>query len=226
MDEQAKALQEVAKTTSQAIEAAREVGGFISKFISGSLEQGLGIFEDKLKYLRWERSIRLAQRAEELMAQAGLTTPSRPVPLKLMLPLLQGATLEEDDDIQDRWAALLVNAANENFDGEIRRSYTVILEQLTSLDARVLDAIYSLSFEDSQHTGVITSDLPDQARIAEDSTTESAPPGREVLLSLSNLARLGCITPALTWGGGESYNRINPTIAGKAFVDACRISPL
>ncbi|MGY4526842.1 Abi-alpha family protein [Pseudomonas sp. TE21394] len=225
MDEQAKAVQEVAKTTGQAIEAAREVGGFISKFISGTLEQGLGIFEDKLKYLRWERSVRLAKKAEELMAQVGLTTPSRPIPLKLMLPLLQGATLEEDNELQDRWAALLVNAANANFNGEIRRSYAVILEQLTSLDARVLDAIYSLPFENSQHKGIITSGLPNQARIADDSDTEPALPEQAVLLSLSNLARLGCIAPALTWGGGESYNRVNPTVAGKAFVDACRIPP-
>ncbi|MDM5088395.1 hypothetical protein OB947_05615 [Aeromonas bestiarum] len=50
--EVAKATQEVAKTTSQAITASQEVGSFLSKFISGPLEQYKGIVEDKLRYIR------------------------------------------------------------------------------------------------------------------------------------------------------------------------------
>ncbi len=47
MEEESKAVQEVAKTTGKAIDAAREAGGFIARFIVGSLEQGMGIFEDR-----------------------------------------------------------------------------------------------------------------------------------------------------------------------------------
>ncbi|MFZ3128241.1 MAG: hypothetical protein WA136_09515, partial [Rhodoferax sp.] len=97
MDEESKAVQEVAKTTGKAIDAAREAGGFIAKFISGPLEQGVGIFEDKLKYLRWERQIRYMQRAQELLKLSGLDSPTRAVPLKLAIPLMQGASLEEDN---------------------------------------------------------------------------------------------------------------------------------
>ncbi len=52
MDEDAKAIQEVAKAAGKAGVAAREAGGFLSKFIVGPLEQGMGIFEDRLKYMR------------------------------------------------------------------------------------------------------------------------------------------------------------------------------
>jgi hypothetical protein len=53
VEEESKAIQEAAKATSKVIDAAREAGGFIAKFIAGPLEQGIGIFEDRLKYMRW-----------------------------------------------------------------------------------------------------------------------------------------------------------------------------
>ena len=223
MEEESKAVQEVAKTTGKAIDAAREAGGFIARFVSGSLEQGIGIFEDRLKYMRWERQLRLMRRAEDFLKQSGLSAPTRAVPLKLAVPLLQGATLEEDDDLQDRWAVLLVNAANASFGIEIRRSYVNILEQLNTLEVKVLDTLYSLPFEQSQHAGIITADLPHSARIAQEKETGTIQPSEVLVLALSNLARLGCIRPTMTWGGGENFERVNPTILGRSFVNACRL---
>jgi len=36
------------------------------------------------------------------------------VPLRTLLPLLEGAALEEDDDLSTKWAALLANATTPN----------------------------------------------------------------------------------------------------------------
>lgn len=226
MNEEAKAVGEIAKTTGKAIDAAKAAGGFIAKYIGGALEQGMGIFEDKLRYLRWERQHRLMLRADEFLKRSGLEEPSRAVPLKLALPILQGATLEENDEIQDRWAALLVNAANASFSGEVRRAYASMLEQLTSLDVRILDVIYSLPFFDGMEYGVTTNALPDSAQLMTGSDAQSAGrPPEEVEVSLANLTRLGCIRPSLTYGGGEIFSRVVPTFAGREFVRACRIPP-
>ena len=223
-EEASKAVQELAKTTGKAIDASREAGGFIARYISGPLDQGVGIFEDRLKYMRWERQVRLMSRAEAFLKQSGLSAPTRAVPLKLAIPLLQGATLEEDDDLQDRWAVLLVNAANASFGVEIQRSYVNILEQLNTLEVQVLDTLYSLPFEQSQHAGIITADLPHNARIVQEKETDFVRPSETLVLALSNLSRLGCIRPGMTWGGGESFGRVNPTILGRYFVNACRLS--
>lgn len=222
MEEEAKAVQELAKTGGKAIDAAREAGGFIAKYISGSLEEAIGIFEDKLKYLRWERQQRLFKRADEFLKRSGISGPSRPVPLKLAIPILQGATLEEDDLLQDRWAALLVNAANASFDGEIRRSYMSILEQLTPLDARILDVIYAAPL-DEKYDGLVTAHLPDRTYLPEAEADESALPSESVVISLSNLSRLGCLRLPGTWGGGESFRRVHTTIAGRSFMRACQV---
>ena len=224
MEDESKAVRAVAETTGKAIDAAREAGGFIAKYISGPLEQAVGIFEDKLKYARWERQVRLIHRAEEFLALSGLQAPTRAVPMKLAIPIMQGATLEEDDSLQDRWAALLVNAANASYPGEVRRSYATILEQLTPLDAEILDVLYSVPFNESLHRGLMTVDLPNSTRLPQQGEQEFPLPPEEIVIALSNLSRLGCIRPEGTWGGGESLGKVNPTVAGRDFLRACTIS--
>ena len=76
IEETAKAAQEIAKTASKAIEAGEKLGEFISKYIGGPIEQGMGIFEDKLKYMRWERQVRFMQCATELLKSLGLSKPT------------------------------------------------------------------------------------------------------------------------------------------------------
>lgn len=60
-------------------------------------------------------------------------------------------------------------------------------------------------------------------RVPEEKGRHSAAPTEAVVISLSNLVRLGCLRPEMTWGGGENFGRVNPTIAGQAFVKACRV---
>lgn len=43
------------------------------------------------------------------------------------------------------------------------------------------------------------------------------------MLSLANLARLGCISIQKSWGGGEIFKLVNPTLLGKSFVEACTL---
>ena len=224
MENEYDAIRELAKTAGKGIDATREMGGFIAKYIGGPLEQGIGIFEDRLKFLRWERQIRLIRRVQEILDESDLKAPTQNVPMKLLIPILQGATLEENDSLQDIWANLLVNAANASFGEEVRSSYISILEQLNPLDAQILNTLYSLPFNESQHNGILTAELPEIARIAEEDRKDNPlPPNDEIVICLSNLVRLGCLRPEMTWGGGEVFGRVNPTIAGRAFVNACRI---
>jgi len=136
MEEEAKAIQETAKL-------GQEVIKFLSRFLGGSLEQAGGIFEDKLKYLCWERQVRLMDRADQFLKQRRLDDPTRRVPLNIFVPLVQGGSLEENDDLQDRWAMLLVNAGDAEGGIEVRRAFLSILEDLSPLDALVLERIYS-----------------------------------------------------------------------------------
>ncbi|MEJ1360659.1 MAG: Abi-alpha family protein [Candidatus Sedimenticola sp. (ex Thyasira tokunagai)] len=145
VNESAKAVQETAKTTGKAIDASREFGGFISQFISGSLEHGIGIFEDKLKYMRWERQVRFMQRANEYKKEISIQASTKQIPLKFAIPLLEAASLEDDDYLQNLWAKLLVNSTIEGNEINLNRSYIDILERLSHLEARIISVIYALS---------------------------------------------------------------------------------
>lgn len=223
MSEESKAIEEVAKVTGKAIDASVKFGGFISKYIHGSLEQGMGIFEDKLKYARWENQMRLMQRADKYLKNVGINEPNKPIKLKFAVPLLQAASLEDDDYLQDLWAKLLVNSANEKSNVELTRNYIDILERLSPLEAKILEKIYSIPFEAMQHEGVATKNLPETVEIATDDTNKDTIENEELKLALANLSRLGCILLGHTWGGGEVFETVNPTVLGKHFIEACTL---
>lgn len=75
-----------------------------------------------------------------MVADVGLTI--RPVPGRILIPLLQSASLEEDDDLQKRWAALLANAATEGRGSTILPASVEVLRQLTPAHVLILDWIY------------------------------------------------------------------------------------
>ncbi len=227
--EVAKATQEVAKTTSKALDTGEKIGGFISQYIGGSLEQAMGIFEDKLKYIRWERQQRLFLQAQKFTEDEG-SKITRPLPIKHAIPLLSAASLEEDDFLQDIWAKLLVNFTIEKSGIEASRVYIDILEQLSSLDVKIMNTIYSNDFEVMHHNGVATRDLPHKAIVLEYKTDDKAreclkiEPSKEVKLALANLDRLGILYIQPSMGGGQFFSLIHPTILGKYFFEACTLS--
>ncbi|MCG7986220.1 MAG: DUF4393 domain-containing protein [Candidatus Thiodiazotropha weberae] len=222
--ETAKATQEIAKTTGKAIDASREFGGFISRYISGPLEQGMGIFEDKLKYMRWERQMRLMQRATDYMASLGKNNPSKPIPLKFAVPLLEAASLEDNDYLQDLWAKLLVNSSIEGGSVDLNRSYIDILERLSYVEAKILSVIYALPEEEVLNNSIMTGNLPDSVEIKDkENKEEPVQPSEEVVLALANLERLGCISLPTTWGGGQVFSIIFPAVLGRKLVEACTL---
>lgn len=219
MTDEAKAIEEVAKTSGKAIDAAREFGGFISKYAGSPLEQAIGIFDDKLKYLRWERQIRLMERANKFLADRGLPLPTRKVPLQIAIPLIQSGSLEEDDSLQDRWASLLVNAGDASLSTEVRRAFISILEDLSPLDAVLLEKIYDITVVQGDYAEVWTTFLPDRITETKPEMENLRPPAN-VEVSLGNLARLGLITTAMVWGGLAIFSCVHRTVLGREFLKA------
>lgn len=165
-----KAGQELAKTASKGIDVVKDMGAFISRYVSGPLQQASGILEDRLYYIRLEgrqRLQRFVSRVDEFSRQQGMPSPDRPIPLKHAAPLFFHATLEEDDNLQDMWARLLINGTNVSTGINLERSFIEILAQISFLEASILRAIYELPFEKTHHAGIVTERLPETATIAE-----------------------------------------------------------
>jgi Abortive infection alpha len=110
-------------------------------------EIGLGL-RDSVKVWRLKRQVRLLQEVERLVQQSGKDI--KPVPPRLFFPIFDAASVEGDDEMQSRWAALLANQATS---GSVHPSYIEMLKQMSSQDARLLDKIYDWC--ESRHTRVI-----------------------------------------------------------------------
>jgi hypothetical protein len=89
-------------------------------------------------------------RAQEMLREAGVQP--RPVPLKTIVPLLQCASLEEDGDHQERWAALLANASATG-PAKVHNSFNEVLRQLSPREARFLDHLYDSAVEGWESSG-------------------------------------------------------------------------
>lgn len=217
-DEEAKAVQEIAKTTKAALPLAEKFGAFVARVIGGPLEQGMGIVEDQIKFRRWERQLRMMKAADELLESLGIQNSIKPVPMKIAIPLLYAATLEESDELQDRWARLLVNALDPHSQSEVTRALISVLEDFGAMEAKLLDVIVAQSNDD----GIITAGLPDKVLINSPNEPMPMPPDN-VALALWNLVRLGCVTSAMTWGGGATIAQVYPTALGRELVRACQV---
>ncbi len=80
--------------------------------------------------MRWERQHRLIEKAHEFLGERGYQFPVNQLPPKLAIPILQNASLEENNFLQDKWASLLVNASDPNFPLSIEIKHTSILNEL------------------------------------------------------------------------------------------------
>lgn len=114
---------------------AEKTGDILSDLLDGSL----GV---RIKLWRCKRIVDTILKAQQYLNKKGIDPGI--VPLKILHPLLQSASLEEDGNMQEKWAALLANAADPKKSNDIHLSYIEILKQLSPIEAKILDDYYSL----------------------------------------------------------------------------------
>ena len=216
-DEYAKATKEVAKTTGMAIGASEKLGSFLSKYLDEPFDLLSGIVRDKFAYMRWERQIRLMEKAEFFLNQRKLSDQvMKPVPPKLAIPLIQAASLENNNELQDLWAQMLVNASDPNWPVSVEIKHVSILNELSLYDVTLLDKICS----ESRGFGEVfaTLNLPNEVLPGDINIDEGASPKPEVQLSIENMIRLGlCRNETLS----HKMLRIRIMMLGWDFYKAC-----
>lgn len=172
---------------------------------------------------RFERQIKTLLLAKERLERAGLSPKS--VNLKILVPLLENAALEDSDEMTERWAALLAKAANPNRKLGHESAFVEILRQLTPLDAQALDRFYSLLFRYAPNAewkdyGVYNHELRDGLKCEP----------QELSIAIDNLLRLRLVQlPDSNWEDRgrlrlplrvETGDMLYPTYLGHAFAQA------
>ena len=93
---------------------------------------------DDVRLYRYGRQLECLKKAEQMATDAGFTPKA--VPIKILFPLLEGVSLEEDENLHTMWAALLANAASPDT-AKVRAGFIAILRQMEPDEAALLNLI-------------------------------------------------------------------------------------
>ena len=110
----------------------------IEKLFGGAVEEIGGMWQDALRVRRLKRLVNHFRRVQEILDEV----PSQPhrVSERVWVAVLEGASLEDEDVLQQKWANLLANASLSR-DG-VPPAYAHILPQLSLMEVKILDAMY------------------------------------------------------------------------------------
>lgn len=127
------------------IKAAPEVGkiaaaiGFtdgVRRMLGPAADEVGEMLRDRVKLYRYERQIRLLEKFDRMAQEVGFTPEA--VPPKILFPLLEGASFEDDEDLHTMWAALLANAASPENAFHARPGFIAILKHMSPDEATIL----------------------------------------------------------------------------------------
>lgn len=203
-DGEAKALQAVAETAGKAIEASQDMGKFINRIFGGLIEDSVGLLADKLKYYRAEKLIALHEKTKKKLQDQGVTS-THPVLPKIGIPLIEQATIEDNDELHSLWANMLANAMNPEHAGTIKRRYISILSDMEPLDVLILDKLikeYAAIPSDKKEAALF-----DRAKLSQVLNVSL----EQCEISLRNLMRLGCLKPGVIHNTNISVGGHSPS---------------
>jgi hypothetical protein len=208
-DEQAKAVQEVAKTTTEIVKAAGGVGSYLARILGSVPENLLGlVVGDWLEHKRRRHLKLLEVNTARLLETIEIERITEPNPARL-IPLLQAAADEAEPELQAMWAALMANAM---LDGgtKVRHDYIEVLRTLSPRDALVVK-------EMDEFTRRQTS-IPDPGEGLPLSPFLPEADAIEPRISIETLARHDCIALHIR------QTHFLMTAFGRGLLDACTVA--
>ncbi len=206
-------------------EAAKTTAKFTEKLFGPALDEWGSLLADSVRWRRFQKQVHTLKRANEML-QAAHIDP-QPVLLKTLVPLLEGASLEEDESLQEKWAALLANAASGRMNAAQMPSFSQILKEVSSVEAEMLDAIFFAYNNRSERPAPPFAFWIDMKDIGKE---EIILVDDEFELLKENLLRLGLLggnsgAIQVLSDGKQVGNISNLSILGRYFMQACQ-SPL
>lgn len=199
-------------------ELAESVRKLIAPFSDPVLKELGEYVAGKIRFINFRNSLKVLEQAKQLLDELGIRP--NPIELKILVPILEGAGLEDNDDLIEMWAGLLASAAG---NCKVLPSFAHILTQLSPTEAKILDYIHT-NRQEIEYTGSNFGVDKQQLERAIGLNSE------EYGILILNLRRLELIFQVTTddmmwqpghgdWGAG---GHIGLTALGESLIDACK----
>lgn len=118
---------------------------FIEKAVAGPIIEGTGIFTDKVKYWRFKNQVDTIVKARQYLKNKGIKTPKK-MSIKDVSTLLEYASFEEEEIMQDSWAKLLSNAMDPKNRFNACHLFSQVLNQISVNEFYILSYVTASSF--------------------------------------------------------------------------------
>ena len=94
------------------------------------------------KWWNFRASIAIMEKAKKFLDEKGIKPQQ--VPMKLLAPILEGGSLEQEENMLEHWAQLLASSADPNTQPSILPSFAAILKELSPKEVKILDELYGV----------------------------------------------------------------------------------
>lgn len=136
------------KSISAKMEGDQEtIAKFFSGIVPDAIKNGAGILNDNVRYWRFSNQIKIIEKTQKLIEDSKLE--KKFIPLKVLAPIIEHSSLEEDPTVQEKWANMLANAATGK--QEVSPNYAAILNELSSIEVFILDKIYNNASQETDY---------------------------------------------------------------------------
>lgn len=187
------------KLVKAGIEAALKPFTDLLEKLAGPAAEEIGLtLKDHVRVFRLKRQLRLFERVKTMLQD--VEVEPKKVAIKLLVPIIENASVEEDDFLQDKWAALLANTARDST--SIHPSFLETLRQLNSMEAILLDVIWERARDrefDNHHPSeqesmVEMSAMRRIANLTKEDINDISTNFRQMVVT-NNLMRMGLAAP-------------------------------
>lgn len=123
---------------------------FLEKYVQPPINE-VGIFKDEdILEWRFHNKVKVVNMAESYLQ--GYEPKKKKLPVKDVLAILNFSSVEEDESLQEKWAALLANTIlTEKLNTNL---FKTILSELNNLEAQMFDFIFKYSVENHKGEGL------------------------------------------------------------------------
>ncbi|MBU0665208.1 MAG: DUF4393 domain-containing protein [Proteobacteria bacterium] len=125
--------------SSTAVEKGIDIAkSFVDKLVLPPIEELGLLIKDQISFWRFNNQIKILNKAKSICEKNKISVKA--IPPKLLFPYLENASLEDDDELQDKWAILLVNMVDsqQNIQNHV---FPYILSQLSKDEFNLLESV-------------------------------------------------------------------------------------
>src|ERR1700716_4197817 len=122
--------------------------------LAGPMADEVGLLiGDKVKVYRVRNWVHVFQKVKKILDKAKI--PAGAVPPRILLPILDASSVENDETLQDLWAGLLASASEQS--DSLSPSFVETLKQLTPAQAQTLNKWFDFAERRHGNLGPINS---------------------------------------------------------------------